>query len=68
MICHPTQRADPAVIVASYERDLGNTECLFPVVPRNHPINSTGTRYIDAPRNTTQPEEPQVTEQPIRTT
>ncbi len=54
------------MIVASYERDLGNAECLFPVVPRNHLINNTGNRYIDAPRNTTQPTEPQVTKQPER--
>ena len=54
------------MIVASYERDPGNAECLFPVVPRNHLINSTGNCYIDAPRNTTQPTEPQVTKQARR--
>lgn len=56
------------MIVASYERDVGNTECLIPVVPKDHPITSTGNRHIDAPRNTTHPTEPQATEQPIRTT
>ena len=42
------------MIVASYERDLANTECLFPVVPKNHPINNTRNHYLDAPRNTVQ--------------
>ena len=37
------------VIVASYERDPGNAGCLFPVVPKNHPITNTGNHYINAP-------------------
>ena len=62
LICHPTQRADPAVIVASYERDPGNAECLFPVVPENHPINNTRNHYLDAPQDTVQAATSQVTQ------
>jgi len=50
------------VIVASYERDLGNTECLFPVVPENHPINNTRNHYLDAPQDTVQAATSQVTQ------
>ncbi len=42
------------VIVASYERDPGNAECLIPVVPKNHPITNTRNHYFNAPRHTTQ--------------
>ena len=48
------------MIVASYERDPGNAECLFPVVPRNHRINNTGNHRPHAPRNTAQPAKPQL--------
>ena len=41
------------MIVASYERDPGNAECLIPVVPKNHPITNTADHYINAPRTIT---------------
>jgi hypothetical protein len=49
------------VIVASYERDLANPECLFPVVPKSHRINNTRNHYLDAPHNTAHHTAPQVT-------
>ena len=54
------------VIVASYERDPGNAECLIPVVPKNHPITNTRNHCIDAPQRTSRPTKPQVTK-PTRT-
>jgi hypothetical protein len=33
-------------------------------VPKNHRINNTGNHYLDAPRNTAQPDKPQVTKRP----
>ena len=47
--------------VASYERDPATGGCLFPVVPKNHLIKSTCDHYLDAPRTTSQPAEPQAT-------
>ena len=49
------------VIVASYERDPGNAECLFPVVPKNHPITNTRNHYINPPSHPARPTNPLVT-------
>jgi hypothetical protein len=49
------------VIVASYERDPGNAECLFPVAPNNRPITNIRNHYNNAPQHPNRPTNPPVT-------
>ncbi len=54
--------------VASYERDPAKPgECLFPVVPKNHRINTTGNHYLHAPRNNAHTDKPHVTKRSTET-
>jgi hypothetical protein len=47
--------------VASYERDPARRRVSLPCRAQNHRINNTGNHHINAPRNTSQPNKPQVT-------